>query len=250
VFRAETVRHKIVLSLPHVVSTETHGPPFLDGKDLPALCPLKSARLVSKEIFPAGISKQEQIRFSEHLTGGAKGARAACELGLEGLIGQGGGLVYVSGRGAQLDQAEVPQRQEFCDRRLYAPGGAREGLARCSLLLPTPPASCATAGKVGTGYDDALLKSLSGKLSLIRSANLPSRIPAREGVQWVQPSSLAGAFAERTDEGILRRVVHGAAPRAWAGPIARPSRGGILEGRFASSYQRQLSGKRLQHASS
>jgi bifunctional non-homologous end joining protein LigD len=61
---------------------------------------------------------------------------------------------------------------------------------------------------VGTGFDDALLTSLSRKfLSLKRSESPFEKAPRERSVTWLQPKLVAEvAYAERTKEGILRQA--------------------------------------------
>ena len=63
------------------------------------------------------------------------------------------------------------------------------------------------AGKVGTGYDRALLCKLSERLKRMERETSPFKDPKvpSQGVTWVQPRiKVRIGFTERTNEGRLR----------------------------------------------
>jgi bifunctional non-homologous end joining protein LigD len=64
------------------------------------------------------------------------------------------------------------------------------------------------AGKVGTGFDDAMLSSLMKHFSSLKEEQSGFDNPPREkGVTWLKPSLVAEVeYAERTDEGLLRQA--------------------------------------------
>src|SRR5918912_1662386 len=64
------------------------------------------------------------------------------------------------------------------------------------------------AGKVGTGFDEHLLTTLTRRLAALKRPDSPLANPPRErGIQWVKPQLVCEvAFAERTDDGILRQA--------------------------------------------
>jgi bifunctional non-homologous end joining protein LigD len=63
------------------------------------------------------------------------------------------------------------------------------------------------AGKVGTGYSDAVLRDLGARLAALEQEEAPfarDRLP-RVGVHWVRPELVAQlAFTEVTSDGKLR----------------------------------------------
>jgi ATP-dependent DNA ligase len=62
------------------------------------------------------------------------------------------------------------------------------------------------AGKVGTGFDQALLRSLGARMRELAVADPPFADPVRErGVTWVKPELVAQiGFSEWTRDGRLR----------------------------------------------
>jgi bifunctional non-homologous end joining protein LigD len=180
--------------------------PFLDGKDLRTL-PLKER----KKRLAASLSKNKasQVRISEHLQGNAQEVLdQACKLGLEGLIGKQADGVYFSGRSKSWIKLKCRARQDFVIAGYTPPGGSRQGFGALLLGLYDRAGRLHFAGKVGTGFGDELLRSLSRRLAGIKRDDSPLADPPREkGVQWVRPVLVAEiAYAERTKDGILRQA--------------------------------------------
>jgi bifunctional non-homologous end joining protein LigD len=180
--------------------------PFLEGRDLRAL-PLRErkrrlARLVSSK---GGGS----VRLSEHLAGTAEDILAeACRLGLEGLIGKEAGAPYVSGRSKSWIKLKCRQRQDFVIGGYTAPGGSRTGFGALLVGVHDAAGKLHYAGKVGTGFDERRLASLSRRMGLLRSARAPFVDPPKEKkVTWLKPRLVAEVtYAERTAEGLLRQA--------------------------------------------
>ena len=178
--------------------------PFLDGKDQRGLA-LKERKKRLRRI----LKDSPAVRFSEDLEGDAGDiVDKACKLGLEGLIGKQAGSVYASGRTRSWIKLKCRQRQDLVIGGYTAPGGSRTGFG--ALLVGTYDAHgrLRFAGKVGTGFDEERLGSLMRRFAPLRRPDPPFANPPREkGVQWLRPKLVAEiAYAERTDEGILRQA--------------------------------------------
>jgi bifunctional non-homologous end joining protein LigD len=180
--------------------------PYLAGQDLRRL-PLRERKARLKKIVPdAG---QGPVRFSEDLGGDAKEVlEHACRLGLEGLIGKDASSVYVSGRSRSWIKLKCRQRQDFVIGGYTPPRGSRSGFGALLVGYHDEAGKLHYAGKVGTGFDEEGLKSLTTRFAKLKRDDPPFVDPPREkGVQWLQPKLVAeAAFAERTDEGILRQA--------------------------------------------
>ncbi|HEY6820904.1 MAG TPA: DNA ligase D [Burkholderiales bacterium] len=180
--------------------------PFLDGRDLRTL-PLAER----KERLSALLSKKKspRVRLSEHLQGDAREVLDhACKLGLEGLIGKQAESVYFSGRSKSWIKLKCRARQDFVIAGYTPPGGSRHGFGALLVGVYDRAGKLHFAGKVGTGFDEALLRSLTRKLAGLKRADSPLVDPPREkAVQWVRPALVAEiAYAERTNDGILRQA--------------------------------------------
>ncbi|HZM34174.1 MAG TPA: DNA ligase D [Burkholderiales bacterium] len=178
--------------------------PFLDGKDLTRL-PLAER----KERLRNALKPSASVRFSEHLEGEAKDILGeACKLGLEGLIGKQADAVYTAGRTRTWIKLKCRSRQDFVIGGYTPPKGSRSGFG--ALLVGTYDAKgkLRFAGKVGSGFDEPLLKTLLQRFAPLKRAEAPFESPPRErAVQWLRPSLVCEvAYAEKTDDGILRQA--------------------------------------------
>jgi len=179
--------------------------PYLKGIDQTRL-PLAER----KSALAAALGKSAVVRFSEHLEGEAHQAlERACKLGLEGLIGKRADSLYESGRTKSWIKLKCRLEQDFVVAGYTAPSGSRTGFG--ALLLAAydiPGGKLHYAGKVGTGFDEEWLATLTKKLKAMKSDDSPLVDPPREkGITWVKPQLVAQiAFAERTDDGILRQA--------------------------------------------
>lgn len=180
----------------------------LDGHSLAGL-PLTDRKDLLKELF----DWQDPLRFSESFEGdGATLLDSACRRGWEGLIAKRADSPYRAGRTSDWLKLKCEQGQEFVVGGWTDPQGARDGFG--SLLLGYYDAAGALtyAGKVGTGFDTALLRSLAQRLkALARSetaydpASLPRGGAWRSSVHWVEPELVAEVrFTEWTRDGQLR----------------------------------------------
>ena len=177
--------------------------PFLDGKDMREL-PLKTR----KQKLKAGLQTGATVRFSDDLTGSADEVlEHACKLGLEGLIGKQAESVYVAGRTRSWVKLKCRLRQDFVIAGHTAPGGSRHGFGALVLGVYERPGKLVYAGKVGTGFDDELLTSLSRRFPKLKRPDSPLENPPREkGITWLRPQLVAEVeFAERTDDGVIRQ---------------------------------------------
>jgi bifunctional non-homologous end joining protein LigD len=178
--------------------------PFLHGLDLRRLALAERKRRLRE-----ALRESPMVRFSEDLRGSAQEILAgACELGLEGLIGKQAGSVYASGRTRSWIKLKCRARQDFVIGGITPPRGSRSGFG--ALLVGTfdPAGKLRYAGKVGTGFDEHLLKALMQRFAPLRLPHPPFADPPREkGVQWLRPALVCEvAYAEKTDEGILRQA--------------------------------------------
>ena len=131
---------------------------------------------------------------------------AACERGDEGVIAKLADAPYEGTALAELAEVQVQPRPGVRDRRLHRPKG-QPGRARRTAARLHNGDDLVYAGKVGTGFDTATLRSLHKRLSRIEQ-DTPPVDPGRTkepGAHWVRPTSVAQvAFSEWTRDGKLR----------------------------------------------
>jgi bifunctional non-homologous end joining protein LigD len=137
------------------------------------------------------------------------GLRAFAEarrLGLEGVIGKDPGAPYRPGeRSPAWCKVKVRAEEEFVVGGFTAPRGGRRHLG--ALLVGARDGDgLRYAGKVGTGFTDATLADLVGRLTPLRRAQSPFvDAPRERHVTWVEPRLVAQlAFTEWTGDGKLR----------------------------------------------
>ena len=194
--------------------------PQFDGEDLRS-SPIEIRRERLREFLkkPTGIIRLSAVLESD----GAALLKQAHRLGLEGLIGKRDGSVYEAGRrsGAWI-KLKTHLEQEFVIGGYTDPSGGRKhfgavltGVYRDSKLIFT--------GKVGTGFNESLLKSLMAQFRKLETSecpfqNLPEATPGRYGAgitraemkrcHWLKPSLVCQVrFSEWTRDGKLRQPV-------------------------------------------
>jgi bifunctional non-homologous end joining protein LigD len=178
--------------------------PYLEGEDLRGL-PL----VERKQRLEKALRKSASVRFSAHLEGEpSEILDKACAMGLEGLIGKDAQSVYAPGRSKSWIKLKCRQRQDYVIVGYTAPRGSRTGFGALLLGFYDEQMRLRYAGKVGTGFDEHLLSTLTRKLGALKRADSRLSNPPRErGIQWVEPQLVCEVtFAERTDDGILRQA--------------------------------------------
>jgi bifunctional non-homologous end joining protein LigD len=149
----------------------------------------------------------DPLRFTTHrVKNGEAAFAAACQRGDEGVIAKLADAPYEGRRSANWLKFKCSRDQEFVIVVYTSPKGSRVGLG--ALLLGYHDGGDLTyAGKVGTGFDTATLRSLHKRLSRTEQDAPPViRGQIREaGAHWVRPTSVAQvAFSEWTRDGKLR----------------------------------------------
>ncbi|HYV18878.1 MAG TPA: DNA ligase D [Verrucomicrobiae bacterium] len=181
--------------------------PFLEGSDLRAVPLLLRKRALQSLLRDAG--NGGPIRYSDHVEGrGPAFFARACRSGLEGTLAKRARSPYRGGRGADWVKIKCLQTREFAIVGYTDPRGSRHGFG--SLVLgQAENGHIVHVGRVGTGFNDRLLRDLAPRLKSLAVAKpaidpVPRGAAAR-GVHWVRPSLVADvAFTEKTRDGILR----------------------------------------------
>ena len=160
-----------------------------------------------KTLLRKAIKFDDPLRFAVHRVADGLGAyQAACQRGDEGVIAKRADSTYESGRSKNWLKFKCVRDQEFVVGGYTSPKGSRIELGAL-LLGYHDGGDLVYAGKVGTGFDEATLRSLHERLSPIEQETPPfSRGLVREkGARWVRPELVAQiGFAEWTRDGKLR----------------------------------------------
>jgi bifunctional non-homologous end joining protein LigD len=128
------------------------------------------------------------IRFSAEITGDpVKLLEEVRRRGLEGIIGKERGSVYeVDRRSKSWIKLKCAYEQEFVIGGYTPPEGSRHHFGAL-LVGYYEKGKLQFAGKVGTGFNTALLKSLHQQMRVLERATCPfANLPARSQGQWKQ----------------------------------------------------------------
>jgi len=160
-----------------------------------------------KRLLRSAISFDDPLRNTAHRVEDGIGAyQAACKRGDEGVIAKRADSTYEGGRSKNWLKFKCVSDQEFVVGGYTSPKGSRIELG--ALLLGYYDGhDLVYAGKVGTGFDEATLRSLHQRLCPIEQDAPPfTRGLAREsGARWVRPELVAQiGFTEWTRDGKLR----------------------------------------------
>lgn len=175
---------------------------FADGCDVRRL-PLLSR----KKRLRAAVTFREPLRFTTHRKGaGEEAYRQACGRGDEGVIAKRAAAPYATGRSPEWLKFKCVRDQEFVIGGWTEPKGSRAGFGAL-LIGYYDRGTLVYAGKVGTGFGEQMLRTLSGEMRQREVDQSPfGRNPVRERTaHWVRPELVAQiGFTEWTRDGMLR----------------------------------------------
>ena len=160
-----------------------------------------------KEMLRSGFQFNDPLRHTEHReTNGEDYYHEACEGGMEGLVAKKADSAYLSRRSPAWLKFKCVNDQEFVIGGYTDPQGHRRGFGAL-LLGYYRRGKLVFAGKVGTGYDAATLRSLAKQLAAMETQECPFADPGTAGrsAHWVKPKLVAQVgFTEWTSDGKLR----------------------------------------------
>ncbi|MDR7006465.1 DNA ligase D [Paraburkholderia strydomiana] len=183
--------------------------PFLNGYDLRGV-PLQQRRAILRALLET--VDDSVLRFSNDFEFSAEDLlKSACDMALEGIIGKRRDSGYSSGRSATWIKLKCRRRQEFVIGGYSEPSGSRAAFGALLLGVYDSKGKLQYAGRVGTGFDAALLRSVKKELDAHETKRMPFASPPRERsrtpVHWVEPVLVAECnFAEWTSDGIVRQA--------------------------------------------
>ncbi len=162
-----------------------------------------------KNILRDSFEFDDPLRFTTHRNKeGLDYYEEACKKGWEGLIAKDATSKYVHDRSRKWLKFKCVNRQEFVIGGYTDPEGERIGFGAL-LIGYYEDNKLKYAGKVGTGYNDEMLKKLSEKMKKIETDKNPFRESEDEinekKVHWIKPKLVGEvAFTEWTNDGMLR----------------------------------------------
>jgi DNA ligase D-like protein (predicted polymerase)/DNA ligase D-like protein (predicted ligase) len=174
----------------------------LDGRDLRRL-PLEAR----KECLRLLVPPRGVVYYGDHvLEHGAEFLAAACEQGLEGVVAKRRDSPYVARRTRDWLKIKCQLRQEFVIGGYTVPQGARAHFGALHLGL-YEQGELVYVSKVGTGFDERALETISEKLRRLARATSPFArgTPSGRGHHWVEPRLVGEVrFTEWTRDGGIR----------------------------------------------
>ena len=183
--------------------------PYLNGYDLRAV-PLVQRRAILHALLEGADGRV--LRFSEDFAFSAEDLlKSACDMALEGIIGKRRDSHYTSGRTSTWIKLKCRHRQEFVIGGYTEPAGSRAAFGALLLGVHDSKGKLQYAGRVGTGFDAALLRAVKKELDALETSRMPfasaPRERSRTPVHWVKPSLVCECnFAEWTNERIVRQA--------------------------------------------
>ena len=182
--------------------------PGVAGVDI-SPTPLLARKALLKELLGRKVGT---LAFSEHVIDhGPEVFAASGKAGFEGIISKRVDAAYVNARSPAWVKIKHENTEEFLIVGYTDPKGARSGFG--SLLMATAdPTGLRYVGRVGTGFDDALLRTLTRQLEPLKTrqaaVELPAHVPfSVRSVHWVKPVLVAEvAFRGWAKQGLLRQA--------------------------------------------
>ncbi len=182
--------------------------PSIAGVDL-SQAPLVERKSLLKQLLG---KRPGVVAYSEHVLGHGPDVFAASKAkGLEGIVSKRADSHYSQSRSNAWAKVKHEDTDEFVIVGYTLPKGSRSGFG--SLLMALPEKSgFRYVGRVGTGFDEAMLASLHKTLEKRQtpraSVELPAHVPFSAGsVRWVKPGLVAEvAFRGWAKEGLLRQA--------------------------------------------
>ncbi|HEV7270859.1 DNA ligase D [Pseudoxanthomonas sp.] len=179
----------------------------VDGVDL-ARSPQYQRKALLAEILK---SPPDRLVYSSHIVGrGDEALAMALQRGLEGIISKRAEAPYHAGRGDAWRKVKQRASDEFAVVGFTAPKGSRSGLGALLLAAPEGARGWRYAGRVGTGFSQALLETLATQLAPRARSAPTARIdvddPELRRARWVTPTLVADVFHHGLgNQGLLRQ---------------------------------------------
>ena len=133
----------------------------VDGVDIGA-APLLERKALLEELLDGAPA---QLAYSSHIVGDGEAAyRLAGERDFEGIISKRGDRPYHGGRSDDWRKTKQLASDEFAVVGYTAPKGSRTGFGSLLLAKPDPEHGWRYVGRVGSGFNDTLMREVSARL--------------------------------------------------------------------------------------
>ena len=183
---------------------------YANGRDIRHE-PLRERKKQLRALLP---KTHARLHYSEDFAGSGEDVlHHACSIALEGIISKRADRPYTSGRGKDWLKSKCIHEQEFAIGGYTLPSHDGPGIGAL-LLGYYEDGQFTYAGRVGTGFDNAMSLSLRSKLGKLARETMPFEQYSDQGrrgaawkkdVRWVKPRLVCQVvFTEWTPEGHLR----------------------------------------------
>jgi bifunctional non-homologous end joining protein LigD len=168
----------VLFDLPGVAGVDLTGTPLIERKNL------------LEELLA---DADGALAYSTHVQGhGAEVFAAAGHRGLEGIVSKRADSTYACRRTPDWIKVKHANSDEFVIVGYTPPQGSRQGFGSL-LLAMRENGELRYVGRIGTGFDDAMLRDLTKQMKALAVTNavvdIPDHVPlpARR-VQWIRPA--------------------------------------------------------------
>lgn len=179
-----------------------------DGVDVSGASLLARKALLQKIL---GESPPAHLAYSAHIEGEAATAvELASESGFEGIISKRGDRPYRPGRGDDWRKTKELASDEYAVVGYTPPKGSRSGFGSLLLARPDAEHGWRYAGRVGSGFSDALLDELTAHIGRAGRAAPTVHVPPNDTdlrhAKWFEPRFVVEVFSRGTGgHGLLRQ---------------------------------------------
>jgi bifunctional non-homologous end joining protein LigD len=162
-----------------------------------------------KKLLAEAVTFRDPLRFTEHRErDGEAFFQQSCADGWEGLVAKRADAPYTGTRSRDWLKFKCENAQEFVIGGYTDPQRSRVGFGALLLGYYDSGGSLVYAGKVGTGFENRMLRALHATMAGLEQDHSPfsrGQLPGRRGVHWVKPQLVGQVgFSEWTDAGELR----------------------------------------------
>jgi len=184
-----------------------------DGEDLRERPLHERKQSLSQLIVEPRGKTASALQLADYLQGdGPLAFRESCKAGLEGIISKAVDAPYRDGRTDAWRKCKCVDSDEFVILGYNRGKGAREALGALLLGEPGEDGAWRYVGRVGTGFDDAILRDLKRKLKMRKQAPKLDNPPGAKQLRgarpiWVEPTLIAEIeHRGRTGDKLLRQA--------------------------------------------
>ncbi len=163
-----------------------------------------------KEILQRVLPGAGPLKYSEHIPEKGQALyQHVIEMGLEGIIAKKADSPYRAGRSPHWIKVRADQTDDFVVVGYTAPEGSRGGFGALH-LADYVDGKLTYAGRAGSGFNSAQLKTVHAQLEALRRPTPPCEGPVPKGKDhaWVEPKLVVEVrYRERTGDHLLRQPV-------------------------------------------